>query len=166
MAAISFQPYATLEQQNMALVGKPLHVTLVNFNRNTLVTLELVSAKTGCALSNTTDIKFEATVIPTSNAHVMEFTFLQTTYVMMEEQGIYIRASSGNTSVNSIPFHVIFNVAVCNGSVRIDTVNDVQDLEFMYNLLDATFRYIEKLRDEIDRLRKKILQPCPDTPIL
>ena len=81
MAAISFQPYASLQNQSMVLVGEPVEISLINFELDTFVTLELVSANTGEVLRNTSDVKFESVVIPTSKVHVVPFTFLQTTYI-------------------------------------------------------------------------------------
>lgn len=167
MAAISFQPYATLQQQSMLLVGEPLEVTLFNFNLNTLVTLELVSANTGATLSDTADVKFESLVVPTSNVHVVPITFLQTTHVMMEDEGLYIRAYSGNAIVKSRIFHVVLNVLVCNGVVRVDTTEDVQDVEVLLNMLHASFRLTDIQRQEIARLRLGILNQisCPESPM-
>jgi hypothetical protein len=168
MAAISFSPYATLQGQNMVLVGESMEVTLVNFEANAFVTLELVSALTGETLSNTWDVKFESAVIPTSKVHVVPITFLQTTYVMGQDQGIYIRASSGNAMITtSLYFHVVFNVCVCNGSVRVDIVRDVDDMEVLFGLLKAYSRFTDIQTEEIHRLRIKLLQnvSCPDSPL-
>lgn len=168
MAAISFQPYASLQNQSMVLVGEPMEVSLINFELNTFVTLELVSAKTGEVLCNTSNVKFESAVIPTSKLHVVPFTFLQTTYVMAQDEGIYIRASSGNTKItSSLCFHVVFNVAVCNGSVRVDTTDDIQDIEVLYNLLKAYSRLTDIYIEEIHRLRVGVLEQmsCPESPM-
>jgi len=164
MAAISFQPYATLQNQSMMMVGEPMEVTLVNFELNTLVMLELVSAKTGEVLTHTWDVKFESAVIPTSNIHVVPITFLQTTYVMGKDEGIYIRASSGNAMMaSSLHFHVVFNISVCNGSIRVDTTRDVHDMENLFNLLKAYSRLLDILTEEIHRLRVGVLKDmsCP-----
>ncbi len=159
MAAISFQPYATLQNQSMVMVGEPMEVSLINFELNTLVMLELVSAKTDEVVRNTSDVKFESVVIPTSKVHVVPFTFLQTTYVMGKDEGIYIRASSGNAMMtSSLHFHVVFNISVCNGSVRVDTTRDVHDMENLFNLLKAYSRLTDILREEIHRLRGIVLE--------
>ena len=168
MAALSFIPYATLQGQNMALVGEPMEVILVNFEANTLVTLELVSALTGETLSNTWDVKFESAVIPTSNTHVVPITFLQTTYVMGQDQGIYIRSSSDNAMIaTSLYFHVVFNICVCNGSVMVDTTGYVDDMEILFNLMKASSRLTDIQREEIHRLRVQVLQDlsCPESPM-
>lgn len=168
MAALSFQPYATLQQQSMVLVGEPMEITLINFEVNTFVTLELVSTSTGAALPSTPDVTFESTVIPTSNVHVVFITFLQTTYVMAQDEGLYVRASCGNTIINSGIFHVVFNVSVCNGSVKVDLAKDVHDIEFLMKLLEAFTRLTDKLREEIHHLRMGVLQNIsqPDSPTI
>ena len=159
MAAISFQPYASLRNQSMVLVGEPMEVTLINFELHTFVKLQLVSAKTGEVLCNTSDVKFESLVIPTSKVHVVPFTFLQTTYVMAHDDGIYIRASYSNAIItSSLSFHVVFNVSVCNGSVRVDTTEDVNDMEVLFNLLKAYSRLTDIQREEIHRLRVGVLE--------
>lgn len=168
MAAISFQPYASLQNQSMVLVGEPVEISLINFELDTFVTLALVSAKTGEVLCNTSDVKFESVVIPTSKVHVVPFTFLQTTYVMAQDEGIYIRASSGNAMItSSLCFHVVFNVSVCNGSVRVDTTDDVNDMEVLFNLLKAYSRLTDIHREEIHRLRVGVLEQmsCPESPM-
>lgn len=168
MAAISFQPYASLQNQSMVLVGEPMEVTLINFELNTFVTLELVSAKTGEVLQHTSDVKFESVVIPTSKVHVVPITFLQTTYVMSQDEGIYIRASSGTAIItSSLCFHVVFNVSVCNGSVRVDTTDDVNDMEVLFHLLKAYSRLTDIQRKEIHRLRVGVLEQmsCPESPM-
>jgi hypothetical protein len=168
MAAISFQPYASLQNQSMVLVGEPMEVTLINFELNTFVKLELVSAKTGEVLCNTSDVKFESVVIPTSKVHLVPFTFLQTTYVMAQDDGIYIRASYDNAMItSSLSFHVVFNVSVCKGSVRVDTTEDVNDVEVLFNLLQAYSRLTDIQREEIHRLRVGVLEEmaCPESPM-
>ena len=136
-----------------------MEVSLINFELNTLVMLELVSAKTDEVVRNTSDVKFESVVIPTSKVHVVPFTFLQTTYVMGKDEGIYIRASSGNAMMtSSLHFHVVFNISVCNGSVRVDTTRDVHDMENLFNLLKAYSRLTDILREEIHRLRGIVLE--------
>jgi len=168
MATISFQPYASLQNQSMVLVGEPMEVSLINFELNTFVTLELVSAKTGEVVRNTSDVKFESVVIPTSKLHVVPITFLQTTYVMSQHEGIYIRASSGTAIItSSLCFHVVFNVSVCNGCVRVDTTDDVNDIEVLYNLLKAYLRLTDIQREEIHRLRVGVLDQmsCTESPM-